>query len=40
MQEFMLLFRNASGQGEYSVSLEEMQAAMPKWQAWINDLAR
>ena len=35
----MLLFRNVSGEGEYSVSLEQMQAAMPKWQAWINSLA-
>ncbi|MDX1959425.1 MAG: YciI family protein [Leptospiraceae bacterium] len=38
MKEFMLLFRNKVGEGSYSVSPEQMQAAMPKWQAWIGEL--
>lgn len=39
MKEFLLLFRNKTGKGSYSVSPEQMQAAMPKWQKWIGDIA-
>ena len=38
MNEFMLLFRNKVGEGSYSVSPEQMQAAMPKWQNWIKEI--
>jgi hypothetical protein len=39
MNEFLLLFRNASGDGKFSVSPEEMQASIPKWQKWIGEIA-
>jgi hypothetical protein len=39
MKEFMLLFRNKVGEDSYSVSPEQMQAAMPKWQQWIVEIA-
>jgi len=39
MKEFLLLFRNKTGVDSYSVSPEQMQAAMPKWQKWIGDIA-
>lgn len=38
--EFLLLFRNVSGDGKYLVTPEDMQKAMPKWQAWIGAIAR
>jgi hypothetical protein len=40
MQEFILLFRNTSGDGKFSVSPEEMQASIPKWQHWIGGIAQ
>ncbi len=40
MQDFLLLFRNVGGDARYSVSPEQMQAAMPKWQHWMGELAR
>lgn len=39
MQEFMLLFRNISGDGQYISTPQDMQEDMPKWQAWIGGLA-
>lgn len=39
MNEFLLLFRNTAGDGAYSVSPEEMQAAMPRWREWIGEIA-
>ncbi len=36
----MLLFRNVAGNGSYSVSPEQMQAAMPKWQHWMGEMAQ
>lgn len=38
--EFLLLFRNISGDGRYLVSPEDMQKAIPKWQAWIGGIAQ
>lgn len=40
MTEYLLLFRNVSGDGKYLVTPEDMQQAMPKWQAWIGSIAR
>jgi hypothetical protein len=36
MKDFMLLFRGASQQ--YDFSPEEMQSHMQKWFGWVNDL--
>ncbi len=38
--EYLLLFRNLSGDGKYLVSPDDMQKAMPKWQAWIGHIAQ
>ncbi|WCL49911.1 YciI family protein [Leptospira sp. GIMC2001] len=38
MKEFLLLFRNQVGEGSYSLSPEEMQSTMPKWQDWIGEV--
>ncbi len=38
--EYLLLFRNISGDGKYLVSPDDMQKAMPKWQAWIGGIAQ
>jgi hypothetical protein len=38
--EYLLLFRNVSGDGKYLVTAEDMQKAMPMWQAWISDIAK
>jgi hypothetical protein len=38
--EYLLLFRNISGDGKYLVTAEDMQKAMPKWQAWIGSIAQ
>jgi hypothetical protein len=38
--EYLLLFRNISGDGKYLVTPEDMQKAMPKWQAWIGGIAQ
>ena len=40
MHEFMLLFRNVSGNGQYVSTPQDMREDMPKWQAWMGDLAR
>jgi hypothetical protein len=38
--EYLLLFRNISGDGKYLVTAEDMQKAMPLWQAWIGNIAK
>jgi YCII-related domain len=38
--EYLLLFRNISGDGKYLVSPDDMQKAMPVWQAWIGGIAK
>jgi hypothetical protein len=40
MKEFILLFRNHTVEGRYDATPEEMQASMPKWQAWIGDIVK
>jgi hypothetical protein len=39
MKEFLLLFRNISGNGNYITTPEDMAADMPVWQAWIGHIA-
>ncbi|WP_080058386.1 YciI family protein [Spirosoma aerolatum] len=39
MKEFMLLFRNVSGDGQYVSTPQDMQEDLPNWQAWIGGLA-
>ncbi len=39
MNEYLLLFRNASNPDGYLASTQEMAEDMPKWQAWIGQIA-
>lgn len=39
MKEFLLLFRNASGDTGYLATSEDMAEDMPAWQAWIGNIA-
>lgn len=39
MTEYLLLFRNASGEKAYLASNEDMVEDMPKWQKWIGNIA-
>lgn len=39
MKEYLLLFRNASNPGGYLATTEDMASDMPKWQAWIGNIA-
>jgi hypothetical protein len=39
MKEYLLLFRNASGQNGYLVTAQDMAEDMPKWQSWIGGIA-
>lgn len=38
--EYLLLFRNVSGDGKYLVTAQDMQKAMPIWQEWIGNIAK
>jgi hypothetical protein len=38
--DYLLLFRNVSGDGKYLVTPEDMQKAMPLWQTWIGSIAQ
>jgi hypothetical protein len=40
MQEFLLLFRNVSGDNQYISTPQDMLEDMPRWQAWIGGLAQ
>jgi hypothetical protein len=40
MKEFLLLFRNVSGDDQYISTPADMLEDMPKWQAWIGGLAQ
>jgi hypothetical protein len=40
MKEFLLLFRNVSGENQYIATPQDMLEDMPKWQAWIGGLAQ
>lgn len=39
MKEYLLLFWNESGDGQYQVDPEKMKLAMAAWQAWIGNIA-
>ena len=39
MKEYLLLFRNMSGDGSYMANPQEMAEEMPAWQSWIGSIA-
>lgn len=39
MKEYLLIFRNASGQNSFLATSQDMAEDMPKWQAWIGAIA-
>lgn len=39
MTEYLLLFRNASAENGYLGTPQDMANDMPKWQAWIGNIA-
>lgn len=39
MTEYLLLFRNASAEDGYLATPQDMADDMPKWQAWIGNIA-
>lgn len=39
MKEYLLLFRNASAENAYLSTTQDMAEDMPKWQAWIGNIA-
>ena len=39
MKEYLLLFRNAGGDNQYISTPADMVEDMPKWQAWIGQIA-
>lgn len=39
MTEYLLLFRNASAENGYLTTNQDMVEDMPKWQAWIGNIA-
>jgi hypothetical protein len=39
MTEYLLLFRNASADNGYLATSQDMAEDMPKWQAWIGNIA-
>jgi hypothetical protein len=39
MQEYLLLFRNASAPEGYLSTSQDMAEDMPRWQAWIGNIA-
>ena len=40
MKEYLLLFWNESGNGQYQLDPEKMKQGMAAWQAWIGDIAK
>ncbi len=40
MKEYMLIFRNDSGDGKYIKRPEDMQIEMTNWQNWIGKIAQ
>lgn len=40
MKEYLLLFHNVGGDGQYISTLADMQEDMPKWQQWIGHIAQ
>lgn len=39
MKDYLMLFRNVSGNGAYISTAEDMARDMPAWQAWIGQIA-
>ncbi len=39
MKEYLLLFRNISGDGAYITTVQDMAEDMPKWERWIGNIA-
>jgi hypothetical protein len=39
MKEYLLLFRNASSSNGYLATSQDMAEDMPRWQAWIGNIA-
>ncbi len=39
MNEYLLLFRNISGDGTYITTPQDMAEDMPAWQGWIGNIA-
>jgi hypothetical protein len=39
MKEYLLLFRNISGNGNYITTPQDMAEDMPAWQEWIGNIA-
>jgi hypothetical protein len=39
MTDYLLLFRNASGDNGYLATSQDMAEDMPKWQSWIGQIA-
>lgn len=39
MKEYLLLFRNVAGDNQYISTPADMLEDMPKWQAWIGQIA-
>ncbi len=39
MKEYLLIFRNASGENGYLATSQDMAEDMPRWQAWIGAIA-
>lgn len=39
MKEYLLLFWNESGDGQYQIDPEKMKESMQAWQTWIGNIA-
>lgn len=39
MKQYLLLFRNSSGENGYLPSTQDLADDMPKWQSWIGNIA-
>ncbi|OAQ41704.1 hypothetical protein A5893_00915 [Pedobacter psychrophilus] len=39
MKEYLLLFRNLSGENNYILTPQDMAEDMPAWQSWIGNIA-
>lgn len=39
MKEYLMLFWNDAGDGQYQIDLETMKKSMDEWQAWIGNIA-
>ena len=39
MKEFLLLFWNETGEGQYQIDAQKMKESMAAWQSWIGNIA-